>query len=281
MLFKTVFRLAYRQSRGFAQRMLKLMNLKHLEVPSLTHGNRRFRALGILPFGILGLGLITITIDSTGVKIYGEDEWKFHKYGWSKHRTWKRLYLGVDPEIGFIYYNTTATNLENDESQVDNLLDQMDAEIDELYLDDTYDAQTCYDGLLERDVILPLHRKETREGSTWRNWAMLMTIPGINSSSVLVKLSERSGEGISCHRRCLSKTAMFRYKAIFGSQHYSESLETQTQENKIKIKALSHITVHTMPIYQPISCVIKRNSSVIFIRDLHATTPITTPKFIL
>ena len=52
MMFKTVFRLAYRQARGFTLGILKLMNLKHLDVPSFTQANRRFLAMDILPFDI-------------------------------------------------------------------------------------------------------------------------------------------------------------------------------------------------------------------------------------
>jgi len=44
---------------------------------------------------------------------------------------------------------------------------------------------------------------------------------------------------------------MFRYKVTFGSQHYSRLLETQIQENKMKIKALNYMTAHGMPIFQP------------------------------
>jgi IS5 family transposase len=62
--------------------------------------------------------------------------------------------LGVDPDTGFIHCHTTTTNPESDESQVDDLLDQVGAEIDEVYLDGAYDAQSCYDGLLERDIYL-------------------------------------------------------------------------------------------------------------------------------
>jgi hypothetical protein len=56
---------------------------------------------------------------------------------------------------------------------------------------------------------------------------------------------------VGYHRRSLSETAMFRYKCIFGSQHFSRSLATQTQENKMKIKALNQMTAHGMPISQP------------------------------
>ena len=52
MMFKTVFRLAYRQARGFTLGILKLMKLEHLDVPSYTQVNRRFHALDILPYDI-------------------------------------------------------------------------------------------------------------------------------------------------------------------------------------------------------------------------------------
>ena len=90
MMFKMVFHLAYRQSRGFTQGILKLMKLEHLEVPSFSQVNRRFRAMDILPFDIPKSGSITIAIDSTGVKVYGEGEWKCRKHGWSKRRTGRK-----------------------------------------------------------------------------------------------------------------------------------------------------------------------------------------------
>ena len=62
MMFKTVFRLAYRQTRGFTKGILKLMNLDHLDVPSFSQVNRRFRAMDISPFDIPTSGSITIAI---------------------------------------------------------------------------------------------------------------------------------------------------------------------------------------------------------------------------
>jgi hypothetical protein len=52
MLIKTVFRLPYRQARGFTERLLKLMQITGVRVPSFTQVNRRFRALKIAPFTI-------------------------------------------------------------------------------------------------------------------------------------------------------------------------------------------------------------------------------------
>ena len=252
MMFKTVFHLAYRQSRGFTQGILKLMKLEHLEVPSFSQVNRRFRAMDILPFDIPKSGSITIAIDSTGVKVYGEGEWKCRKHGWSKRRTWRKLHLGVDPDTGFIHCHTTTTNFESDESQVDNLLDQVEAEIDEVYLDGAYDAQTCYDGLLERDIYPIIPPPKNAVSWYWEE-------PGDADNYPRNQFIERIDEvgraewkkEVGYHRRSLSETAMFRYKIIFGSQHYFRSLETQTQENKMKIKTLNQMTAHGMPISEP------------------------------
>ena len=252
MMIKTVFRLPYRQTRGFVVGLLKLMDLSELEVPSFTQINRRFRTLDVAAFEIPVSGSITIAIDSTGIKVYGEGEWKCRKHGWSKRRTWRKLHLGVDPETGFIHCHTTTTNSESDESQVEEMLDQIEAKIDEVYLDGAYDAQTCYDRLLDRDIwpIIPPQR-----GAVKWHWEQ----PGDADDYPRNKFIERIDQigraewkkEAGYHRRSLSETAMFRYKAIFGPTHYSRFLETQIQENKMKIKALNQMTAHGMPISQP------------------------------
>ena len=37
-----------------------------------------------------------VGIDSTGLKVYGEGEWKVRKHGYSKHRTWRKLHICID-----------------------------------------------------------------------------------------------------------------------------------------------------------------------------------------
>ena len=43
-------------------------------------------------------GRITdLVIDSTGLKVFGEGEWKVRKHGAEKRRVWRKLHLAVDP----------------------------------------------------------------------------------------------------------------------------------------------------------------------------------------
>jgi len=49
-------------------------------------------------------------VDSTGLKIYGEGEWKTRKHGVSKRRTWRKLHLGVDEKTGIIRFAKFNSN---------------------------------------------------------------------------------------------------------------------------------------------------------------------------
>ncbi len=39
-----------------------------------------------------------LVVDSTGLKVYGEGEWKVRKHGASKRRTWRKLHIMVDAQ---------------------------------------------------------------------------------------------------------------------------------------------------------------------------------------
>ncbi|MDE5097707.1 MAG: hypothetical protein O4861_04910 [Trichodesmium sp. St16_bin4-tuft] len=41
-----------------------------------------------------------MVVDSAGVKVYGEGEWKTRVHGVSKRRTWRKLHLGVNEATG-------------------------------------------------------------------------------------------------------------------------------------------------------------------------------------
>lgn len=97
LLIKTAYLLKFRQAQGFLTSLLRLLGLSDLPVPDYTTLNRR---QGLLPIPVaerLDKGEnLTVGIDSTGLKVSGEGEWKVRKHGWSKHRRWKKLHLCVD-----------------------------------------------------------------------------------------------------------------------------------------------------------------------------------------
>jgi hypothetical protein len=51
-----------------------------------------------------------VVVNSTGVKVYGEGEWKTRQHGISRRRTWRKLHLGVDEATGEILAAVVTTN---------------------------------------------------------------------------------------------------------------------------------------------------------------------------
>jgi len=67
-------------------------------------------------------------IDASGLKVYGEGEWKMRVHGKDKRRTWRKLHIGIDRETQeIIALNLTISNVHDSKktaslvSQVKNL----------------------------------------------------------------------------------------------------------------------------------------------------------------
>ncbi len=253
LMIKVVFKLAYRQTQGFANSLLRLMDLSDLNVPSYTQLCRRAATLEVVPYQIPQNGSIVIAIDSTGLKIYGEGEWKVRKHGYSKRRTWRKLHLGVDSKTGFIHCHTLTLNDVDDGSQLEDLLDQVETEVTDACLDGAYDHEDCWDDLIGRKInpIIP-----PRENAVEWYLEELGDFPEYPRNAAITRIDQIGKKEwkkeVGYHRRSLSETAMFRYKTIHGNKLYSRIFNRQEIENSIKIKTLNIMTAQGMPISKPI-----------------------------
>jgi hypothetical protein len=96
-----VLKLPLRQSIGLVQSLFERAGI-NLPVPDYSTLSRRSRTLEI------DLGVARsdrprhLVIDSTGLKVYGEGEWKVRQHGVGKRRTWRKLHLAVDADTGEI-----------------------------------------------------------------------------------------------------------------------------------------------------------------------------------
>lgn len=93
---------------------------------------------------------IHIVIDSTGLKVYGEGEWKVKIHGKSKRRAWRKLHLGVNPFTREVEAEELTEAFADDAKQVEGLLAQIDQEIDCAACDGAYDEHKIHALLQER-----------------------------------------------------------------------------------------------------------------------------------
>ena len=93
---------------------------------------------------------IHLVVDSTGVKVYGEGEWKTRIHGVSKRCTWRKLHLGARESTGEIVSGVVTTNDVSDDQVFCDLLDGVDGEIAQVSGDGAYDKYKCYEKARQR-----------------------------------------------------------------------------------------------------------------------------------
>ena len=251
---KVVFGLKYRQLEGFATSLIKLMGFA-IKIPSYSQICRRGQDLEVdieVPKSSVP---IFIVVDSTGLKVYGEGEWKTRKHGVSKRRTWRKLHLGVDEKTGFIHAQVLTENGkgDGDAQQVGQLIEQIKSPIDQFSGDGAYDTLEIWDLLkdLEIEGIIPPQQNAIYWVDEFNE------LLDLDRNKILEQIDRLGRKGwkksSNYHRRSLSETAMMRFKVIFGSTLYSRIFEKQKTEAAIKIKCLNKMTALGMPISKKIA----------------------------
>ena len=97
---RAVFRLTLRQAQGFLASLASQL-LPGLPVPH--YSTLCCRAAGLdIPAPAQRSGPVHLVVDSTGLKVFGEGEWKVRQHGVSRRRLWRKLHLGVDQATGVI-----------------------------------------------------------------------------------------------------------------------------------------------------------------------------------
>jgi hypothetical protein len=91
-----------------------------------------------------------VVVDATGIKVYGEGEWEVRQHGVGKRRTWLKLHLAVDEDTGDILAAVVSTNNVADSQVLPDLLGQIEAEMEQVSAEVTYDTKGSYDTITQR-----------------------------------------------------------------------------------------------------------------------------------
>jgi IS5 family transposase len=237
MTLKSIFRLAGRQTQGFLESLFALMKIEK-PVPDHSTVSRRLQDLEIALPVKPSSHPRHVVVDSTGVKVYGEGEWKTRQHGVSKRRTWRKLHLGVDEKTGEILVAEVTTNDFGDNEILESLLEGIDSEIEQVSGDGAYDTFECHDTLHEqgiKGVIPPKHNaciSRSRPNTYPRN-EIIARIEEIGRTEWKIESDY--------HRRSIAENTIFRLKSILGGELSSRTFENQSVELFIKCAALNRM----------------------------------------
>lgn len=244
---KEVFHLTNRGVEGFVRSIFRMMRI-NLPVPDHTTLSKRGKDLKVnLPKKTNQK--LNIVMDSTGLKIYGEGEWKVRQHGVSKRRTWRKLHIGANPEDGEIQAVILTENSVSDDAAVAVLLKQIEQEIDEFAADGAYDKRKVYDGLNAHSPNVKILIPPRKNARIWKhgNTQAERLKRDENLRSIRKHGRKAWKENSGYHVRSLSETAMFRLKTIFGDELSARLLETQTTQAVVRCAALNKMTHLGMP----------------------------------
>ena len=246
LTLKSVYRQKLRQTIGFARSLFKLMSVE-LVLPHYSTLSRRAKRLNIDLSVTPTQGSRHVVIDSTGVKVYGEGEWKVRKHGVSKRRTWLKLHVGIDEETGDILAAVVTPNSTGDSEVLGEILDEIDDDIEQVSADGAYDRGYVYDYIDEREAIAAIPPR--KDAKIWFHGNRKGPAHPRDENLRRIRKVGRSvwKEEIDYHRRSLSETGMYRLKTIFTGEVCARKLETQTTELIIECKALNKMTQLGMP----------------------------------
>lgn len=247
---KYVLGLAFRQTQGLLTSLIELMGI-NLQIPSYSQLCRRQAQLNqqlsakseaaVNPQGLY------VVVDSTGLKVYGEGEWKVRQHGLSKRRSWRKVHLAYDESTHQILAISLTGNDIDDASMLEPLLEQVPIVISKVAADGAYDRKKVYNYLQQRQIqaLIPPRTnaiiwrdKQGKVLEHQRNLSVL-TSKGIG----LTEWKKQTGY----HRRSMAETAMYRLKTTFGERLKSRQITNQKVEVRIKATCLNRVATLTRP----------------------------------
>jgi hypothetical protein len=249
LVLRELFRLPYRQTEGLGRSLVQLMQVD-VAIPDFTSLAKRAAKLEIALDVADRKGSIDVVVDSTGLKVFGEGEWKTRKHGVSKRRTWRKLHLAVNPETQEIEAEVLTENSGHDADQVEDLLDQIESPIDSFAGDGAYDQWKVYEMLAAEEIepIIPPRRNAKIKQHGNSSEPLLERDEALRAIRAVGRKQWKQEVGY--HRRSLAETAMYRMKSCFGATLKNREFENQRTEARVRCTILNHFTHLGLPQFE-------------------------------
>jgi len=254
LTLKAVFKLTFRAVEGFIGSLMDGMKIK-AEVPTYSLLCKRQKGLKVNFRGqhIKTNEGIHVLVDTTGLKIFGEGEWKVRQHGYVKRRLWRKLHLAINARSQEIEaFELTESNFQDGDGLLP-LINGVDKDIDKVTGDGAYDQYKGYKLSEERDfeLIAPPKRdakltKECTGYSTLQKHTPEM-LQALRRRDCFIERIRQIGrpawkKEIGYHQRSLVETAMFRMKYLLGNRLKTRLMKNQRTEVAIRCLVLNKMT---------------------------------------
>ena len=179
-------------------------------------------------------------VDSTGIKIFGENEWCEKKHKVKGRKAWRKLNLAIDDK-GTIIAHELTTNKKGDAPVASELIDPLKTDIGDFLGDGAYDSKKLLEKLANHNegeppkAIIPPRKDAipSKNGNTKRD----RNIQYIEQHGRR-GWEKRLGYGI----RNRVENTMYRYKTLIGRNLRSREFNNQKTETEIGVNLMNWMT---------------------------------------
>jgi hypothetical protein len=246
---KLAFKQPLRQAEGFVNSIFKMAGLE-AKCPDYSTLSRRCATLD-LKIPKYKKGEVereagkerVITLDSTGLKQYGKDEWHQEKHKVKPRRSWKKLHIVVDDSNMIQGVELTEKSV-HDSTVVPDLLDQVEGQGDRYIADGAYDTKEVYEEVARQNQNAKIVINPRENAATSDEWS-----PERNKTlDIIDKHGYKGWYKIRKYGfQNYAELSIQRYKKIIGAKMHSRDLLRQKNEAIIATSILNKFTTLGMP----------------------------------
>jgi hypothetical protein len=244
---REAYHLPLRGTEGFLRSLFQIMGVT-LPVPSYSTLSRRGHTVAIrLPKQ--AQGPIDLVVDSSGLKVYGEGEWKVRQHGASKRRTWRKIHLAIDPDSHEIQAAMMSDAGMDDGEMLAPLLDQVENDIGSVAGDGAYDKRKVYEVLTRQAPQAQVNIPPREDAKIWQHGNSAQPpLPRDQNLRRIREVGRRQWkQETGYHRRSLAETAVFRIKTLFSDHLSNRRFDTQATQVGFRCRVLNLMTHLGMP----------------------------------
>jgi hypothetical protein len=236
LMVKVHYKLPYRMLEGFTRYLFE--QIHKIKMPTYSLTCKRAKTLGAYLPKLSERRPNTVLVDSSGVKVLGEGEWKVKMHGPGRSRKWIKIHVAVDEKTQEIVGEVTKDSSVGDSAVFDTLFEQVPRTTKKIIADGAYDTQDIRRAIRQRGAfaLIPPPKNGVCHGKDRDRDDAIRAITAFggdkDAKSIWGKLSGYS-------RRALVETTFSRLKKMFGERMFSRCIERQKVENRIKCLLLN------------------------------------------
>lgn len=242
LMMKRVFNLSLRALQGFVDSIFQLMRVA-LVCPDYSLVSKRAKTVNISIKTPTRGEIEHLVIDATGLKVFGEGEWKVRQHGADKRRVWRKLHLAADSITHEIICADLSLSGTTDAQALPALIKQTHRKIKQASADGAYDVCYCHDAMMKKKIrpLIPPRKGAQYWPDKYHERNHAVANQHLSGSNSVWK------KKVGYHRRSVAETAMFRFKTLLGGHLSLRDYDAQVGEALAMVKALNRMTLLGMP----------------------------------